>query len=277
MLRRTRPYLAAGHALIGPRDGDPLPAVLRHGLAGLTTPVRPGPRGELYLGHRDPEPGRTLRRLVLNPLFALAESRGGRLCDDQSVPFRLVVEFCGPVRDADTLLRAYESLDRLLHDHTRLLSRCIGGLLEPGAVTVSVTGTVDVRGLLAGRRERYVFADGGFDDVGADAAPPELVPMISESWSRRFGWDGVDEMPAEERHLLHALVQDAHTDGRTVRICDVPAGSRRARRRVWTELTAAGVDAIADLDVRGLGGYLRDLPRSVTVPRRTGDRAGIQG
>jgi hypothetical protein len=277
MLRRTRPYLAAGHALTGPRDGDPLPAVLRHGFAGLTTPVRPGPRGELYVGHRDPEPGRTLRRLVLNPLFDLARANGGRLRADQSVPFRLVVEFCGPVRDAGTLLRAYESLDRLLHDHTALLSRCVGGLLEPGAVTVSVTGTVDVRGLLAGQHERYVFADGTFDDVGDATVPPELVPMLSEPWSRHFGWDGVDEMPAEERHLLHALVADAHADGRTVRILDVPSGSRRVRRGLWAELTDAGVDVIADPDVRGLGGYLRGLPRSVTASRHIGDPVPSQG
>jgi hypothetical protein len=254
LLRRTggHPYLPGGHALSGPNDGDPLPPVLSLGLAGLTVPVRPRADGELVIGT-----GGTLHRLVLDPLFGLAEAGGGRLRRDQGVPFRLVVEFCGPGRDADTLLRAFRSLDRLLHERGPLLSRCVGGLLEPGAITVSVTGIVDVRELLAGQRERYVFADGTFDDVGAPSAPPDLVPMISEPWSRRFGWDGREQIPAEERHLLHALVRGAHEDGRTVRFAGIPAGSRRERRAFVDELLAAGVDAIADRDRRGLAAILR--------------------
>jgi hypothetical protein len=260
VLRRPQPYLPAGHALIGADDADPLPGVLRHGLAGLTVPVRPGPRGELFIGSGEPRPGRTLRRLVLSPLFARASARGGRLCRDQRVPFRLVIEFGGPSRDTGMLLRAYRTLDQQLRDHAPLLSRCVDGRLEPGAVTVAVTGIVDVRELLATQRHRYAFADGSFDDVGSLSAPPELVPMLSEPWSRRFGWDGRDPISAEERHLLHALVRSAQEDGRIVRISGLPGAGRAARRAVWTELGRAGVDVIADTDQRGLARHLRRHP-----------------
>ncbi|PRY28790.1 hypothetical protein [Pseudosporangium ferrugineum] len=264
--RRPRPYLPAGHALAGEEATDPLPDVLRRGLAGLTVPVRPGPHGELYLGPGAPRPGRTLRRLVLNPLLGRAQARGGRLCRDQRVPFRLVVEFTGPVRDADALLRAYRMLDQQLRDHAPLLSRCVGGELQPGAVTVSIAGIVDVRDLLSAQGERYAFADGSFDDIGNAAAPPDLVPMISEQWNRRFGWDGCEPIPAEERHLLHALVRSAHEDGRTLRISGLPAGTRRARQAVWTELGEAGVDVIADTDHAGLARHLRRNPVRRTLP-----------
>lgn len=258
--RRPRPYLPAGHALAGVDATDPLPGVLRHGLAGLTVPVRPGPRGELFLGPGTPQPGRTLRRLVLSPLLARARTGSGRLCHDQRVPFRLVIEVGGPSRDAGLLLRAYRTLDQQLCDHAPLLSGCVDGRLKPGAVTVAVTGIVDVRELLAAQNRRYVFADGSFDDIGSPSAPPALVPMLSEPWSRRFGWDGREPISAEERHLLHVLVRLAHQDGRTVRISGLPAGSGRARRAVWAELRAAGVDVIADADYRGLARYLRDHP-----------------
>ncbi|HET9518996.1 MAG TPA: hypothetical protein VFO77_14840 [Actinoplanes sp.] len=268
LIRRRNPYLVAGHALAAPRDVDPLPGVLRLGLGGLTVAVRPGPHGELYLGAGDPEPGCTLRRRVLTPLFELADARGGRLCADQCAPFRLVVEVYGPNRDADTLLHAYRSLDRLLHDHIALLTRCVGDALEPGALTVSLTGIVDVRDLLAARRQRYLFAEGGFDDIGDPAAPAHVVPVISEPWRRRFGWDGVEEIPAEERHLLHALVAGAHADGRTVRFSSVPVVSRRARKAIWDELLAAGVDVIGDADPKALAGMLSAKPsRSVPAPR----------
>jgi hypothetical protein len=166
-------------------------------------------------------------------------------------------------------------LDQQLRDHAPLLSRCIDGRLEPGAVTVTVAGIVDVRELLASQRRRYAFADGTFDDIGCRSAPPALVPTISECWTRRFGWDGREPIPAEERHLLHALLRSAHEDGRAVRISGLPAGSRRARRAVWEELCAAGIDMIADADQRGLARHLRrhpvrrpDPPRLPTVVRR---------
>jgi hypothetical protein len=265
--RRPRPYLPAGHALVDGAAGNPLPGVLRRGLAGLTVPVRPGPNGELFLGAGVLQPGRTLRRMVLSPLFARAKAHGGRLCRDQRVPFRLVVEFAGSNRDADTLLRAYRMLDQQLRDHAPLLSRCTDGHLEPGAVTVSIAGIVDVRDLLATQSRRYAFCDGSFDDLGTASAPPALVPMISEPWSRRFGWDGREPIPAEERHLLHALVRSAHEDGRTVRIGGLPNGSRQARQAVWAELGEAGVDVIADADLAGLIRHLRRHPVRRQSPR----------
>jgi hypothetical protein len=273
MLRRPGPYLAAGHALVSTEVADPLPAVLRHGLGGLTVPVRPGPHGELFIGPGAPEPGRTLRRLVLSPLFARAKARGGRISRDQQVPFRLVVEFVGPTRDAEALLRSYRVLDQQLRDHAPLLSRCNDARLEPGAVTVAVAGIVDVRELLAPQRRRYAFADGSLDDIGSPSAPAALVPMVSEPWTRQFGWDGREPMSSEERHLLHAIVRAAHDDGRTLRFSGLPTGSRKARQAIWAELGAAGVDVIADADQSGLARHLRRHPVSRPVtPRASQER-----
>jgi hypothetical protein len=214
--------------------------------------------------------------LVLSPLFARALAYGGRLSRDQQVPFRLVVEFGGPIRDAETLLRAYRMLDRQLRDHAQVLSRCLDGRLEPGAVTVAVSGIVDVRELLSAQRQRYVFVDGSFDDLGSWSAPPALVPMISEPWSRRFGWDGREPISAEERHLLHAMVRSAHDDSRTVRISGLPTGSRAARRAVWAELGAAGVDVVADADLAGLARYLRRNPIARPAPPRPAPRSTVR-
>jgi hypothetical protein len=277
LLRRPGTYRPAGHAIARRDDTDPLPRALRLGLGGLTVPVTPGPHGELFLGPGAPQPGRTLRRLILSPLFAQAKNRGGRLRRDQRVPFRLVVEFAGANRDAETLLRAYRMLDQQLRDHAALLTRCASDELTPGAVTVSVAGIVDVRELLAAQPVRYAFADGSFDDVGSPTAPPALVPMISEPWTRRFGWDGQEPIPAEERHLLHAMVRSAHEDGRTVRISGLATGSGWARHAVWTELGAAGVDVLADVDLRGLARHLRRHPVTGQAPQTLLPTRAVRG
>ncbi len=270
LARRPRHSLAEGHALVPDRLTDPLPAVLRLGLGGMTVRVVPGPHGELFLGPGAPQPGRTLRRLVLAPLFTRAQATAGRLWNDQREPFQLVVEFTGPNRDTESLLRAYRMLDQQLRDHAPLLSRCTGGEMTPGVVTVTVAGIVDARDLLAAQPMRYAFTEATFDDLGSRSVPAELAPVLSEAWTHRFGWDGREPIAAEERHLLHALVRAAHEDGRTVRISGLPDGTRRARSAIWAELWAAGVDVIADTDLHGLTKYLRSShqPERATLTRR---------
>src|SRR4051794_29766642 len=254
---RRPPYLPGGHALV-PGDGaEPLRDVLRYGLGGATVPVRPGPRDELFVGYADPRPGRTVRRLVIQPIIAQVARRGGRVHPAQRRPFELVLRFVGPERDAVTLLRAYLDLNRQLRDHALVFTRYAQGLVTPAPVTVLVAGTVDVRGLLADEPRRYAFADGTLDDVGSPDAPPSLVPALGEPWSRRFGWDGREDLPAIERHLLHGLVAEAHREGRTVRLSALPARPRRIREAFRAEVRAAGVDAIADSDLRALARYLR--------------------
>ncbi len=265
-LRRPHRYLSAGHALAGLESDHPLPDVLRRGLGGMTVPVTPGPRGELFLGAGAPQPGRTLRGLVLAPLFVHARTHGGRIAADQQVPFRLVVEFIGRNRDADTLLRAYRMLNQQLRDHAGLLSHCQDGELVAGAVSVSVAGIVDVRELLAAQRVRYAFVDGVREDIGSAGAPANLVPIISEKWTRWFGWDGREPIPAEERHLLHDLVNSAHDDGRILRISGLPKGTHQARSAIWTELDSAGVDVIADADQAGLARFLRRHSPTAAAP-----------
>ncbi|TWG26033.1 hypothetical protein [Actinoplanes teichomyceticus] len=259
LARRTRPCLPGGHALVPDRITDPLPVVLRLGLGGMTVRVVPGPHGELFLGPGAPQPGRTLRRLVLAPLFARARANAGRLWSDQREPFQLVIEFVGRIRDPESLLRAYRMLDQQLRDHAPLLTHSADGRLTPGVVSVTVTGIVDARELLAAQPIRYAFAECSFDDLGSSSVPRELAPVVSEPWAHRFGWDGCEPITAEERHQLHALVQAAHEDGRAVRISGLPDGSRRARAAIWSELYAAGVDAVADTDLAGLARHLRRL------------------
>ena len=262
LLRRPEPYLASGTPWSAPEVRRP--AAPR--LAGTGWPDSPSRSGRARTVNCFSEPARRSRgvrcagsccpRCSPGPRPAAAGS-----ARDQRVPFRLVVEFAGPIRDAETLLRAYRMLDQQLRDHAPLLSRCVDGRLEPGAVTVRSRASSTSRELLASQRRRYAFADGSFDDIGCRSAPPALVPMISEPWTRRFGWDGREPIPAEERHLLHAMVRGRRT--RTAVPCGsrgLPTGSRAARRAVWTELGAAGVDVIADTDQGGLARHLRRHP-----------------
>jgi hypothetical protein len=260
---RRRLYVPGGIAEY--RQGrDPLRRALQHGLAGVQLPIWPGTDGQLYVGRgepRRPDPAGTgtLRRGVLEPLLRRIAATGGQVYAGREEPFELLVELPGDVAAPGLAVRAYHLLEACLRDHAAILTRwsATAGAI-PGAVTVTLTGMLSARPLLAERPERYACVDGTLDDVGSRDAPPELAPLLSEHWGWRFGWDGRGPMPPEERHMLHGLVREAHADGRRVRFFGLPDRPRRARAAMWTELSAAGVDLIG---ARGLGPLARHLRR----------------
>ncbi|MDQ0368159.1 hypothetical protein [Catenuloplanes indicus] len=262
MIRRPRPYLPGSHALLDPGRRDPLGDALRRGYGSASIPVQAGPDGRPLVR------GRPVGRLLLRPLLDRARRRGGRVHHGPTPPFGLVLELAPAVPVRDLLGCLHEEVAA----HPGLVTRAVDGRVVPGAVTVLVSGTPEVREVLAADPGRHLFADGTFDDLGAEEAPAALVPMVSEHWSWRFGWDGEEPIPAEERYLLHDLVRQAHEDGRRVRLFGVPHRTRRIRTACWAELAAAGVDLIGDANLPALARYLRTArrpKRPVVTPRST--------
>jgi hypothetical protein len=262
---RRRPYLPGSLAEYEPRRRDPLRRALRLGFAGIQLPLWPGANGELYVGRAEPakpEPygADTLRRGVLEPLLRRVAATGGSVYPDRDEPFDLILELPGDETEPGVALRAYHLLDGCLRDHAAILTRWSAAGVVPGAVTVTITGRLSARTLLAEREERCACVDGTLDDLGSPETPPELAALLSEHWSWRFGWDGRGAMPPEERHLLHWLVREAHAEGRRVRFLGIPERPRRIRTAFWVELSAAGVDLISSRRVRALTRHLRRHP-----------------
>jgi hypothetical protein len=192
---------------------------------------------------------------VLCQLADRFDRLGGRIYAGQREPVLLMVELleADPIR----LATAYDALEGVLRRYGRMLTRLADGVVHPGAVTVLLTGTGVPRHLVAAQIDRHAFVDGNVGDVGAWGAPAELVPVVSEHWSWRFGWDGTEEMPVEERHLLREIVRSAHADGRRLRFFGIPERPARAREGFWRELTAAGVDLITAADPAAVVRHLR--------------------
>ncbi|MFH1717617.1 MAG: glycerophosphodiester phosphodiesterase, partial [Planctomycetota bacterium] len=109
--------------------------------------------------------------------------------------------------------------------------------------------------LMASQKLRYAGYDGRLTDLTSDA-PADLICMISDNWTNHFTWNGVGEMPAEERRKLGQIVQTAHAKGRLVRFWATPDKPSTAREALWRELLAAGVDVINTDDLRGLQRFL---------------------
>lgn len=192
--------------------------------------------GELRVGHErwQLRAGRTLRALYLEPLRAHVAAHGAdALSRDPARPFVLLVDIKA---DGDAVYRA---LRAELADFAPMLTRFVDGRVQRGAVTVILSGSRP-RALLAAERDRWCALDGRLADLDAVPPPPaDLVPWISDAWSRVSDWLGRDELTAAERDRLATLAARARAQGRELRFWGAPD-----RPEAWQALRELGIARI---------------------------------
>lgn len=203
--------------------------------------------GELRVGHErwQLRPGRTLRSLYLEPLRAAWAEGGDRLLPG-GAPLVLLVDI-----KADGA-RVYERLRDELATFAPMLTRFVDGRIEPGALTVLLSGDRP-RALLAAERERLCALDGRLVDLDASPPPPvALVPWVSDTWRKVSDWTGSDSLLPEERDRVAAMVAKAHAEGRELRFWSAPD-----RVEGWAALFDLGVDRISTDQPQRAAAWLR--------------------
>lgn len=203
----------------------------------------------LYVAHdpQDIQPQRTLASLYLDPLKARADAHGGCIQPD-CAPFYLLI-------DAKTEAEStWSAIETELAKYGSLFTRYENGGVRPGAVTAILSGNRPRDSMLAAT-SRYCFYDGRFAELGS-ADPASFMPLISDSWTTEFGWDGQGAMPAEQKAKLRDSIAQAHAAGRRVRLYNVPDAAGPAREAIWQELLAADQDQINTDDLPGLRAFL---------------------
>jgi len=188
--------------------------------------------GELLVGHAKSEldPKKTLAALYLDPLQNRVQANRGSVFPGVDRIFLLV----DVKSDAE---ETYRALHELLRRYKGMLTSVEGEVVDPGAVTVVVSGN-RAEATIRAQRTRSVGIDGRPADL--DRAEPEhVMPWISENWNNQFHWKGDGPMPADQREKLRSYVAKAHQHGRLVRFWATPENEA-----VWQELLAADVDLI---------------------------------
>lgn len=204
--------------------------------------------GELRVGHETWQlrAGRTLRSMYLDPLRELVASSPEAFAVS-GPPFVLLVDI---KKDGAAV---YAELRRELAQFEDMLTRFVDGQVRRGAVTVILSGDRP-RALVAADRDRLCALDGRLGDLAADP-PIDLVPWISDNWSRVSDWTGSDELLPEERTRIATLVAQAHAQGRELRFWGAPD-----RVEAWRALYELGVDRIGTDRPRQALAALRGLP-----------------
>jgi glycerophosphoryl diester phosphodiesterase len=234
----------------------PLLDALEHGFTSIEADVHLVD-GELHVAHdaEDVHPDTTLENLYLAPLAERARRHDGRILARHEQPLQLLVDIkTDPVA-------TYERLHRLLSRYRTLVTRFdrwpAGYRVRPRGVTVIVSGNRP-RELIRRQRVRYAAVDGRLADLPSREAR-DLLPIISDEWTRHFSWTGTGPMPPHERGRLRAVVETAHREGRQVRFWGTPEPPGAAGVAVVSELLAAGVDYINADDLPSLRAFLLGL------------------
>lgn len=246
--------LAQAHAHNDYEHQRPLFDALEHGFSSVEADIYLV-GDQLLVGHdpADLVPGRTLQSLYLEPLRERVLANHGRVYRGKPVVFQLLIDI------KNTGAATYAELDRVLRGprYAFLFTQFHSGTVLSGPVTAVVSGDRP-RDVMRAQRHRWAFYDGRIADPndlgpGSDA---RLTPLVSDNWTKLFGWNGIGPIPADERARLHDIVSTSHTSGQRVRFWATPDQPGPAREAVWTELLAAGVDHINTDDLAGLRAFL---------------------
>jgi hypothetical protein len=240
----------------------PLADALDHGFTSVEADVFLVD-GQLLVGHEQSEltPDRSLESLYLDPLARRVRQNAGRVYANGS-RFILMIDVKS---DADA---TYRRLQVMLPKYAEMLSKVDHGKLQPGAVTIVLSGNRPTTALV-NSDVRFAGLDGRLSDLDSNV-PAHLLPMISDAWPEHFSWRGSGPMPDEERTRLRAIVQKAHKAHRIVRFWATPESPD-----MWRELRSADVDLISSDQLDRLAAFLQSTEAirqravcRVTLPER---------
>ncbi|MCK6257384.1 phosphatidylinositol-specific phospholipase C/glycerophosphodiester phosphodiesterase family protein [Fictibacillus sp. KIGAM418] len=241
--------LARAHAHNDYEHERPLYDALDHGFTSVEADVWLED-GKLLVAHDevDVKPDRTLKSLYLEPLKRKITQNQGSVYKDSDQDFLLWID----VKSED--VATYKKIHEQLADYQKMLTKFSKVGVDQRSVTVIISGNRP-RELMENQVVRYAAYDGRMSDLETNALN-DFMPVISDNWTKQFTWQGIGEMPSEEREKLKYIVKTAHNDGQMVRFWATPDLAAPNRKAVWDELMKADVDLINTDDLPGLQKYL---------------------
>jgi hypothetical protein len=194
-------------------------------------------KDSLFVAHdfEDIKPGRTLRQLYLEPFKTIInENKGSVYGNGEEVILFIDIK--------DDALKTYKLLHEILSAYKNEVSVHINGVKTQKSILVVVSGNRPFDFMQA-QSIRYAGYDGRMKDLDSDI-PPVLMPVVSDNWANYFKWNGLGEIPNDEREQLHDMAEKARSKGYILRFWNTPNRTNEQRNAVWKALQEAGVGLI---------------------------------
>ncbi len=203
----------------------------------------------LFVAHNyeDIKPGRTLRKLYLDPLMQEIEKNNGSVYGDgEEVILFIDIKVDG--------LKTYQLLHKILENYKSVLTEFNEGKKIQRNIMVVVSGERPFDFMKA-QKIRYAGYDGRLSDLDSGISS-SLMPVVSNAWGEYFKWDGTGQIPDAEKKKLNDIAQKAKERGYLLRFWGTPNRTEAQRNAVWTELKNAQVGLIGADNLKELQNFL---------------------
>ncbi len=223
----------------------PLFDALSHGFCSVEADIFVTPEKTLLVGHNkaDLKPERTLQKLYLDPLRQRIKEQGGSVFKDSNgkpVPFTLLIDI--KTDSAST----YPVLHEVLSQYADIFTEVRDGKVTERAITVILSGSRPSLIELSKQSPRYAGYDGRLSDLNSEV-PSHLMPMISDNWALKFGWNGTGTMSNKDREKLDKVVQQAHSKGRKLRFWATPEKEAFWQMQLDSKIDVINTDRLNEL------------------------------
>ena len=203
----------------------------------------------LFVAHNfeDIKPGRTLRQLYLDPLRDhIKKNNGSVYANGEELILFIDIK--------DDGLKTYQLLHKILQEYQNEISVFENGIKTTKAILVVVSGNRPFEFMQA-QTIRYAGYDGRMGNLDSDISPT-LMPVVSDNWRKYFKWNGIGEIPGNEKQKLQEIAAEAKDNGYILRFWSTPNRTSEQRKAVWTELKNAGVGLIGADNLNELQQFL---------------------
>jgi len=200
--------------------------------------------GQLLVSHTHPLfKRRKLEELYLKPLLDSCNKYNGKVYADCKESLILLIDIKS---DAE---KTYSELKIIFGKYKSVLSSYENGIMMERGVTIILSGNKPYE-LLQHDSMRYAFIDQNLLSIQQEKNN-SIYLMASTKYSNITHWKGSGELPIAEKEKLNILVNNAHRQGKTVRLWATPEN-----KKVWQALLDCGVDLINTDDLKTLSDFL---------------------
>jgi Glycerophosphoryl diester phosphodiesterase family len=184
-----------------------------------------------------------LEELYLKPLLDSCKKHNGKVYADCKESLILLIDIKS---DAE---KTYTELKKIFGKYRSILSTYENGIMMERGVTIILSGNKPFEQLQRDST-RYAFIDQNLISIQQEKNN-SIYLMASTKYSNIIQWKGAGELPIVEKEKLKILVNNAHGQGKTVRLWASPEN-----KKVWQELLDCGVDLINTDDLQTLSDFL---------------------
>lgn len=197
--------------------------------------------GELLVGHttRQLKPERTLESLYLQPLLEQSRKNKGKILPNVET-FYLWIDCKSQGKET------YPVLQKLLAKYDEIITGFDGKVKQPRPVRVIVSGNRPVEQVLQEKERRYLSLDGRIADLGTGISA-EMMPAVSDSWTRFFSWKGKNDMPEEQKTKLLEQIHKVHQEGKMLRYWGAPDNAEFWKFLMENRIDFINTDRLKDL------------------------------